>query len=107
MSTAPVRTDEQRTQALAKALATRQERARVRAALRDRSLQPVDVLLGAGDEPVWAAMRVSWLLEAVPGIGPARAQRIMDSVGIAASRRIQGLGDRQRAALIALLGDRP
>lgn len=106
MSATPARTAEQRSQALAQALATRQERARVRAALRDRSLHPVEVLTGAGDHPAWASMRVSWLLEAVPGIGPARAHRIMETVGIAESRRIQGLGERQRSALIALLGDR-
>lgn len=107
MSAAPARTDEERSAALAKALATRQERARVRAALRERSLRPVDVLLGAADQPMWGALRVSWLLEAVPGIGPVRAGRIMDSVGIAPSRRIQGLGERQRAALVELLGQRP
>jgi len=106
MTQAPARTDEQRSEALVKALATRQERARVRAALRDRSLNPVDVLRGAADEPVWATMRVSWLLEAVPGIGPVRADRIMESVGIARSRRIQGLGERQRTALIAVLEER-
>jgi hypothetical protein len=106
MSRTPVRTEEQRAEALAQALATRRERARVRAALRERSLHPVDVLLGAGEDPVWSTMRVLWLLEAVPGIGPVRAGRIMESVGIAHSRRIQGLGERQRTALIALLEDR-
>lgn len=55
---------------------------------------------------MWSTMRVLWLLEAVPGIGPVRAGRIMESVGIAHSRRIQGLGERQRTALIALLEDR-
>ena len=53
-----------------------------------------------------ASVRVSWLLESVPGIGCVRAERLMSDLRIAPSRRVQGLGERQRAALIAALGER-
>lgn len=99
----PARTEEQRADALAAALASRQERARLRVALKARELTAADVVRGAADHPAWAAVKVSWLLESVPGIGAVRAARLMDSLGIAASRRVQGLGDRQRAALLAAL----
>ena len=103
MTPMPERTSKQRAEALDKALATRRERARLRAALKDRQLHPVEVIAGAADNPVWRSVKVLWLLEAVPGLGPIRAERLMDSLGIAQSRRLQGLGERQRAALIESL----
>lgn len=107
MTAIPPRTDEQRAEALQKALQTRRERARLRAALRDGSVTAVDVIRGASGNPVWASVRVSWLLESVPGIGPVRAERLMTSLAIASSRRVQGLGERQRAGLVAALGGSP
>lgn len=104
VSAAPVRTPEQRAEALARALESRQEKARLRRALRERAISPVTVILGAAENPLWGSFRVSWLLESVPGIGPARAERLMDRLGIARSRRIQGLGERQRAAVIEQFG---
>lgn len=106
MPPVPSRTTAEREQALTRALETRRERARVRAALRARSMTPVEVIEGASGNPVWAGLRVSWLLESVPGIGPVRAERLMAELAIAPSRRVRGLGERQRAALLAELGGR-
>ena len=100
---APTRSDEQRSAALESAQAARQERARLRTALKTRELSAIDVINGAQANPVWAALRVSWLLECLPGIGSIRASRILETARIAASRRVQGLGVHQRAALIAEL----
>jgi hypothetical protein len=101
----PARTEEQRADALAAALVARRERAQLRAALKSRALTAADVIRGADERPAWASVRVSWLLESIPGVGAVRATRLMDSLGIAASRRIQGLGERQRVALLAVLDD--
>ena len=46
-------------------------------------------------------MKVSALLESLPGVGRVRARQIMDEVGISESRRVRGLGANQVAALIA------
>ena len=100
---APTRSDEQRSAALESAQAARAERARLRAALKTRAVSAIDVLNGAEVNPVWAALRVSWLLECLPGIGTIRAGRILESARIAPSRHVQGLGVHQRAALIAEL----
>jgi hypothetical protein len=99
----PVRSDAQRADALAAALAVRRERARLRSALKSRELTAPDVIEGATGNPLWGGVRVSWLLECVPGIGSVRAERIMATLQIAPSRRVQGLGERQRAALLAEL----
>lgn len=102
----PPRSFEQRADALAAAHQTRQERARLRAALKARELTGLDVLRGAAEHPAWASARVSWLLQSLPGVGAVRAERMMSELGIAPSRRIQGLGERQRAALVERLGQR-
>jgi ribosomal protein S13 len=51
-------------------------------------------------------MRVSELIEAVPGIGPVRAAAIMAEIGIAASRRLRGLGIHQSRSLIDFMEDK-
>jgi hypothetical protein len=102
--TVPTRSAEQRADALTAALAARQERARLRAALKSREISAVDVVREADGHPIWGGLKVSWLLECVPGIGAVRAERIMAQLRIAPSRRVQGLGERQRAALIDELG---
>jgi ribosomal protein S13 len=44
-------------------------------------------------------MKVSALLESMPGVGKVRAKQIMERLGIAESRRVRGLGANQRSAL--------
>jgi ribosomal protein S13 len=44
-------------------------------------------------------MKVSALLESMPGVGKVRAKQIMEKLGIAESRRVRGLGANQRTAL--------
>ena len=52
-------------------------------------------------DDVLGKMKVSALLEAMPGVGKVRAAQIMERLEIAPSRRLRGLGDRQRKALLA------
>ncbi len=58
---------------------------------------------GAKDEVV-GKMKVLAVLESLPGLGTVKARRLMDDVGIAETRRIQGLGDQQRKKLFEKLG---
>jgi ribosomal protein S13 len=44
-------------------------------------------------------MKVVAVLEAMPGVGKIKAQRIMDNLEISPSRRVRGLGTKQRQAL--------
>lgn len=52
-----------------------------------------------GDEAL-GKMRLYDLLQALPRIGPVRAQVMMESLGIAPSRRLRGLGQHQRERLV-------
>jgi len=44
---------------------------------------------------------VSAVLEALPGVGKVRARKIMERLDISASRRVKGLGPKQRESLLA------
>lgn len=102
----PPLTPEQRTAALAKAAEARRARAELKVKLKSGATTLREVLdSGETDEAV-GKMRVTAVLEAMPGVGRVRADRLMQSVGIAASRRVRGLGPHQRAALVREFEDR-
>jgi ribosomal protein S13 len=44
-------------------------------------------------------MRVSEVIESMPGVGKVRAAKIMERLDIAPTRRLRGLGANQRSAL--------
>lgn len=106
MPTAPRLTAEQRAQALADAAEARATRAAVRAELKAGQLSPADFLARADADPRLAAMRVNALVSALPGYGEARSTALLAELGIAESRRIRGLGPRQRESLLTRLAHR-
>lgn len=95
----PQLTDEQRAAALEKAAAARQARAELKASLKNQTTSLKDVL-GTSDEII-GKMKVSQLLEALPGVGKVKAKEAMEELGIADTRRIRGLGEKQVQALLA------
>jgi hypothetical protein len=97
---APVRTPEQRAAALEAALHARRLRAQLRVALKSGGIDPAVIVSGAGQDASYANLRVRWLLESLPGVGPIKAEQVMERLGIAATRRVGGLNDRQRDLLI-------
>lgn len=95
----PPLTPDQRAAALEKAAKARKERAEVKNNLkRGGTTLPAVLKQGQSDDTV-GKMKVSALLEAMPGVGKVRARQIMERLGIAESRRVRGLGANQRAAL--------
>ncbi|NTW27779.1 MAG: integration host factor [Coriobacteriia bacterium] len=99
----PTLSDADRQNALKKAAEARQQRAALRAEIKSGKLSFVDVMRRS-DDPVVARIRVSALLESLPGYGKAKAQKIMGELEISESRRVQGLGARQREQLLERLG---
>ena len=57
----------------------------------------------AGDDVV-GKMKVLAVLESLPGVGKVKARRTMESIGISESRRVRGLGSRQRSQLLDTFG---
>lgn len=101
MPVPPALTPEQRADALIKAAHSRRARAEVKAKVKAELMGISDVLILAKSDPAIAKMRVSELLESLPGVGKIRAAAIMERMAISPPRRIQGLGIHQRAELIS------
>ena len=99
----PQLTPEERQAALEKAKVARVKRAQVREDLTDGKLTLKDVIDMKDDEVV-GRMKVSTLIETLPGYGKAKAGKVMAELKIAESRRLRGLGERQEAALLERLG---
>ncbi len=95
----PPLTPEQRQAALAKAAASRRERAEVKNRLKNAGGSILDVLSEGQSNEVIGKMRVVDLLQSMPGLGKVRARQVMERLGIAESRRVRGLGTKQVAAL--------
>jgi acetolactate synthase small subunit len=95
----PSLTPEQRAAALDKAAAARRERAEIKNRIRHSGASPLDVLREGQTNEIVGKMKVSALLQCVPGVGKVRAQQIMDRAGISETRRVRGLGANQIAAL--------
>jgi transposase len=92
-------TPEQRAAALAKAAEARRERAEVKNRLKHSGASLNEVVKEAQENEVIGKMKVSALLESMPGVGKVRAKQIMERLGISESRRVRGLGANQIAAL--------
>jgi hypothetical protein len=95
----PPLTPDQRAAALEKAAKARKDRAEVKNNLKRGALTLPAVLKQGQTDDTVGKMKVSALLEAMPGVGKVRARQIMERLGIAESRRVRGLGANQRTAL--------
>jgi signal recognition particle GTPase len=95
----PALTPEQRQQALAKAAEARRARAELKEKLKMGSLTLSELLAQAENDHV-GKMKVLAVIEALPGVGKVKARRTMDEIGIADTRRVRGLGEQQRKALL-------
>jgi DNA uptake protein ComE-like DNA-binding protein len=96
----PQLTDQQRKDALVKAAEARKKRAELKAELKSGKRTLVDVLSLQTDATV-GKMKVSTVLESLPGVGKVRARKIMERLEISGSRRVRGLGAKQKDALLA------
>lgn len=99
----PRLTNEDRRRALRIAIEAREKRAEAKAKLAQGELSLEDLL--ATDDPALLRMKISDLLCAYTGIGEARAAKIMKACNIAQSRRIKGLGRKQRESLLETMSE--
>lgn len=100
----PKLTDEQRKEALAKAAEARKARAELKEQLKRSDITLKEVLDKASSDEIIGKTKVSALLESLPKVGKVKAKEIMEELEIAQTRRLRGLGDRQRRALLEHFG---
>ncbi len=98
----PALSPEQRQAALDKAAKVRRDRAEMKDKLKMGSITLASLLEQADKDDVIGKMKVIAVLESLPGLGKVKARRLMESVGISESRRLQGLGANQRESLLTL-----
>jgi Spy/CpxP family protein refolding chaperone len=96
----PSLTPEQRHAALEKAARARRERAEIKDHLKSGRVSLRELLVKAESDEIVGKMKVLAVLEALPGTGKVKARRLMEHVGISETRRLQGLGAKQREALL-------
>lgn len=101
MATPPQLTPEQRAAALVKAAEARTARAELKNQLKLGSVSLSEAL--ASTDSTVGKLKVVSLLESLPGVGKVKARKIMDDIGIADNRRVQGLGQQQKQALLEQL----
>jgi len=96
----PTLTEEQRREALVKAAEARKKRAQLKEQLKTGRLTLRQILDRRDDETV-GKMKMSSVLESLPGVGKVRARKLMERLDISTSRRVRGLGAKQKEALLA------
>jgi len=96
----PELTPEQRAAALARAGEARKVRAEVKELLKTGSMSVAELFEQADNDELIAGIKVERMIAAMPGVGKIKASRLMESLGIAENRRLRGLGDKQREALL-------
>lgn len=80
------------------AVAARRARAEIKRAVADQERSPLTVVDTAWTDAdsVEAGLRVRELMWSIPGLGPVRSSKIMAQLGISESKKVGGLGVRQR-----------
>ena len=100
MSRPPEMSDEDRRRALELSKESRQIRAKYKGLINSGELSIIDFLTMAESNSILGKMRVKDLLESVPGYGKVRVENLMKKSEISPTRRVQGLGKKQRSSLI-------
>ena len=96
----PALSPDERRAALDKAAAARRQRAELKEKLKMGSTTLKELLDQAERDEVVGKMKAVTVLESLPGVGKVRARRMMEQIGISEARRVRGLGDKQREALL-------
>lgn len=87
-------TPEQRAAALEKAREVRAKRSEITKKL-SMGIMSADDALKKADDPIIGRMKVKSFVNALPGFGKVKTEKLLEELGIPETRRIQGLGSRQ------------
>lgn len=99
-SITPIRTLEQRLDALRRANEIRSQRARLKKDLKSGTVK-IDQILGKPPEFIRTAKVVD-ILMAVPNCGKVKSAKLLNHCRISTNKTVGGLSERQRRELIAL-----
>ena len=92
---------EERKAALLKAVEARKIRSEFKLQVKNKQIRWHEAF--ESTEEAIQKMRIKELLESIPSFGSTRAENILDQIGISHSRRIKGIGIRQKNELLKML----
>ena len=101
MNPVPKLTDEQRRENLRRAMDMRTRRAGLKMLMKLGGITVAEALEAEAAQN----MRVYDFLTVLPGVGTHRAYRTMERIGISPTRRVRGLGCRQRREIVKEFDD--
>lgn len=99
----PNLTPEQRNEALAKAAESRKARADFKGKLKSGAISPADGFKQALADDILQKMKAVAFIESLPKFGKVKAAEAMETIGVAENRRLRGLGEAQKKALLELI----
>lgn len=102
----PKLTNEERRAALEKAAVARKKRADLKNKAKEGGYTFTEILNMAENDEIVKKTRVMEVLKSMPKIGQIKAQQIMDDLEIAHSRKLGGLGKRQKDELLKFFGEK-
>jgi hypothetical protein len=102
-NTAPVRSFDQRIEALMRANSIRSQRAALKADLK-RGIVNIRSILASPPEYLLTA-KVIDVLMAAPKCGRVKSARVMDMCRVSSSKTVGGLTERQRSELLSYFGE--
>lgn len=100
----PQLTPEQRKAALEKAAKARRARAEKKQQLKMGSITLTELIAEADNSDIVGKMKVIAVLESLPGVGKVKARQLLEELEISESRRVRGLGAKQRKGLLEKFG---
>ena len=101
MPTLPALTPEQRSAALAKAAVARTDRAQYKQGLKAGSVSLNDLIEKAESDDIVGRMKVKDVISSMPKMGPQTTAKLMQELNISETRRMKGLGAKQKEQLLA------
>jgi hypothetical protein len=96
----PTRSPDECAAALERSAELRRARADLKEQLKAGKTTLTSLLDRAAEDDVVGRMRVWVVVKSMPGVGKVKATEIMERLRIANSRRLRGLGEHQRRALL-------
>ncbi len=96
----PTMSDEQRKAALEKAVDVRKKQAEIKMKLKIGSLNIKDVIDKGQTDDLYGKLKIKAVIESLPGYGKKTAELLLDQLGIGLTKRIKGLGPKQRDEIL-------
>jgi hypothetical protein len=96
----PILSEEQRKAALEKSVEVRKIRAEIKMKLKLGTLSIEEIIDRSAKDENYGKLKLKSVLESLPGFGKKKAELLLEKLAISDTKRIQGLGVKQKEDLL-------